>query len=54
MAEKKAKAEKATPKKKAPVKKKVEKVSTKVEESIWKEKGFASEEAYQKFLEKGF
>ncbi len=57
MAEKKAKAEKATPKKKAPAKKKVEKASTKVakvEESVWKEKGFASEEAYQRFLEKGF
>tara|TARA_Y100000004_G_scaffold139268_1_gene158084 strand:+ start:115 stop:279 length:165 start_codon:yes stop_codon:yes gene_type:complete len=54
MAEKKAKAEKATPKKKAPAKKKAEKVSKKVEESVWKEKGFASEEAYQRFLEKGF
>ena len=58
MAEKKEKAEKAAPKKKATkaTKEKVPEAKKKssVDESVWKAKGFHSEEAYEKFLAKGF
>ena len=55
MAEKKEKAEKAAPKKKATKEKAPEtKKNSSVDESVWKAKGFHSEEAYEKFLAKGF
>ena len=58
MAEKKEKAEKAAPKKKATKATKEKapeaKKQASVDESVWKAKGFHSEEAYEKFLAKGF
>tara|TARA_A100001035_G_C27382921_1_gene320861 strand:+ start:279 stop:458 length:180 start_codon:yes stop_codon:yes gene_type:complete len=59
MAEKKEKAEKTAPKKKATKATKEKKApeakkKSSVDESVWKAKGFHSEEAYEKFLAKGF